>query len=71
MGKTNRPRRQIAQRFGNVALSGIARMPPAVKQKEAPNPVHLPFLGVQAIPPQADEPPDVTEQFRLAPLSQP
>jgi hypothetical protein len=46
-------------------------MPPAMKQKEARNPGHLRFLGVQAVPPQAHERPDLTEQFRLALLSEP
>jgi hypothetical protein len=48
VGKTNRPvRRQIAQKFGNVAFNEIARTPIAVKRNEIPNPGHLRFLGVQ------------------------
>jgi len=45
--------------------------PACVKQKEARNPAHLRFLGVQANSPQAHEPPDLIEQFRLALLTQP
>ena len=70
LGKPNRCfRRQIPQRFGNVAFSDIARTPLGGKQKEAPNPVYLSSLGVHAIPPHAREPPDLIEQFRLALLT--
>jgi hypothetical protein len=61
--------RQIAQRFGNVAFSEIARIPFAVEQKQAPNPVHLRFLGVQPIVPQTYQLPDLFEQFPLALLN--
>ena len=48
LGKTNRPvRRQIAQKFGNVAFNEIARTPIAVKRNETRNPSHLLFLRVQ------------------------
>ena len=48
LARRNRPvRRQIAQKFGNVAFNEIARTPIAVKRNEIPNPGHLRSLGVQ------------------------
>src|SRR5262249_29096682 len=45
--------RQITEKLGNLLFSELARMPFAMKENEAANPIHIGLLGPSAVVPCA------------------
>jgi hypothetical protein len=60
-------RREIAQKRGELRCAHLSRVALAVKQDEAPDPLHICLLGTDAVVPKPDHLAHLIEQARGIP----